>query len=128
MQRVFQVRRPYWDHVKVKKKNQKGTWPSIGKQIFEKQRERGGVIYSGGIPVAFTMNNIKMTWGETGEIMAKGKAKLMRSPGSIISPGWGWRCVLRNRPLNGRLEKEIHYYSQPKPGGARAMCRFSSLP
>lgn len=39
MQRVFQVRRPYWDHVKVKKKNQKGTWPSIGK--FLKERERG---------------------------------------------------------------------------------------
>lgn len=36
---------------------------------------------------------------------------------AIISPGWGWRCVLRNRPINGRLEKEIHYYSQPKPGG-----------
>lgn len=41
------------------------------------------MIYSGGIPVAFTMNNIKMTWGETGEIMAKGKAKLMRSPGRV---------------------------------------------
>ena len=47
MDRVFQVRRPYWDHVKVKKKNQKGFFS--GKQIFEKERERGVVIYSGGV-------------------------------------------------------------------------------
>ena len=36
MQRVFQVRRPYWDHVKVKKKNRQSE------NKFFKNREREG--------------------------------------------------------------------------------------